>query len=140
MRSISKILKKTPPPQPKLFGGGGGGFGTVAKIDPCNRVIGSTLQSSFFSPEGSSVRFAGFSHPNVDQTPTGDTLLTGRYAAVMAYTCSDTGQSSCSRPPAALVQVGLPGLGQLVNTGGPPCWSRPTALILDYLPGLGVLI
>jgi hypothetical protein len=37
------------------------------------------------------VRFAGFAHPNVDQAKPGASLLTGRYAAVMAYTCSGEG-------------------------------------------------
>lgn len=37
------------------------------------------------------VRFAGFAHPNVDHATSGAQLFTGRYAAVMAYTCSDKG-------------------------------------------------
>ena len=67
---------------------------------------------SLLSVSGSAVvRFAGFAHPNVDHATSGAQLFTGRYAAVMAYTCSDKGESAGPRPTRVQIKVSLPGHG-----------------------------
>jgi elongation factor Ts len=52
-----------------------------------NTVLGDV--NYFTTKQGSSIRFAGFCHPNVEAAS--GPLLTGRYAAIVAYTCSDNG-------------------------------------------------